>query len=42
VVAVGGPPLATRADQVPVEAVFEAWCGVESQLQLALQRPRAV
>jgi len=25
-----------------VEAVFEAWCGVESQLQLALQRPRAV
>lgn len=26
VLTVGGPPVTTRADQVPVEAVFDAWC----------------
>jgi heptosyltransferase-2/heptosyltransferase-3 len=34
VLAVGGPPRATRADQIPAEAVFEAWHSLaESQAQ---------
>jgi ADP-heptose:LPS heptosyltransferase len=28
VVGVGGPPVSRRADQVPVDAVFSAWCTV--------------
>jgi len=28
VVGVGGPPASRRADQVPVDAVFGAWCSV--------------
>lgn len=33
VVGVGGPPVATRADQVSVEAVFEAWRSLERGVQ---------
>lgn len=28
VIGVGGPPQFTRADQIPVEAVFDAWCSL--------------
>jgi len=28
VLGVGGPPLATRLDQIPVQAVFETWCAL--------------
>jgi ADP-heptose:LPS heptosyltransferase len=31
VVAVGGPPMQQRAEQISVEAVFEAWRGVSAQ-----------
>jgi ADP-heptose:LPS heptosyltransferase len=31
VIGVGGPPVSTRADQVPVEAVFDAWCALRLQ-----------
>jgi ADP-heptose:LPS heptosyltransferase len=35
---VGGPPRFERADQIPVEAVFEAWCSViERTTQAAAQ-----
>jgi heptosyltransferase-2/heptosyltransferase-3 len=42
VLTVGGPPLTLRADQVPVEAVFNAWCRLlgtadERQTTLALR-----
>jgi ADP-heptose:LPS heptosyltransferase len=33
VVGVGGPPVATRADQVSVDAVFEAWRSLERGVQ---------
>ncbi len=35
VVGVGGPPLATRADQVSVETVFEAWRSLNAPLPVA-------
>ena len=28
---VGGPPVTTRADQIPVEAVFAAWCALPAR-----------
>ena len=34
VVGVGGPPVASRLDQIPARVVFEAWCGL-------LARPQA-
>jgi heptosyltransferase-2/heptosyltransferase-3 len=34
VVGVGGPPVATRADQVPVDAVFDAWCSIVEHSRL--------
>lgn|SRR6185437_4033733 len=38
VVGVGGPPASLRADQIPVEAVFNAWCQVLAQRAQALPR----
>lgn len=38
VVAVGGPPLSTRADQVSVETVFEAWRTAVAQIRPAMKR----
>lgn len=35
--ALGGPPHLQRADQVSVEAVFEAWCGLEEAVAAAPQ-----
>jgi ADP-heptose:LPS heptosyltransferase len=35
VVGVGGPPFATRADQVSVDTVFEAWRSLEPRVQPA-------
>lgn len=38
VVAVGGPPRFERAEQIPVEAVFEAWCSLpDAAAQAAAQ-----
>jgi heptosyltransferase-2/heptosyltransferase-3 len=34
VVGLGGPPVASRLDQIPEAAVFDAWCGLLEQLQL--------
>jgi ADP-heptose:LPS heptosyltransferase len=31
VVGVGGPPLASRADEIPEQNVFDAWCGLLAQ-----------
>lgn len=28
VIGIGGPPVSTRVDQIPVEAVFRAWCSL--------------
>lgn len=33
VVGVGGPPAASRADEIPERAVFDAWCGLLDRLQ---------
>jgi ADP-heptose:LPS heptosyltransferase len=33
VVGVGGAPVASRVDQIPEPAVFEAWCGLLERLQ---------
>jgi heptosyltransferase-2/heptosyltransferase-3 len=42
VVSVGGPPLSNRVDQITVDAVFNAWCGIVQELQPpARQRARA-
>lgn len=35
--ALGGPPRLERADQVSVDAVFEAWCGLEEAAAAARQ-----
>ena len=43
VVGVGGPPDSVRADQIPVDAVFDAWCGIVERLPdrtLAARRSR--
>lgn len=33
VVGVGGPPAATRLDEIPERVVFEAWCGLLERLE---------
>lgn len=33
VIGVGGPPVSSRLDQIPEQAVYEAWCGLLEQLQ---------
>jgi ADP-heptose:LPS heptosyltransferase len=33
VVGVGGPPLASRADEIPEQTVFDAWCGLLERLR---------
>ncbi len=38
VIGVGGPPASTRADQVSVDEVFEAWCTVVSRLERSDRR----
>jgi ADP-heptose:LPS heptosyltransferase len=38
VIGVGGPPTSVRADQVPVEAVFDAWCAVLARLETTPRR----
>jgi len=32
VIGVGGPPMATRLDQIPEHVVFDAWCGLLERL----------
>jgi heptosyltransferase-2/heptosyltransferase-3 len=32
VIGVGGPPVSTRADQIPVDAVFDAWRALGDRL----------
>lgn len=48
VVGLGGPPVLARADQISVDAVFQAWCSLadgaaqataESGLELTLSSP---
>ena len=34
VIGVGGPPSASRLDQIPEPAVFDAWCGLLEQLEV--------
>jgi heptosyltransferase-2/heptosyltransferase-3 len=41
VIGVGGPPQSTRVDQIPVEAVFEAWCALLAQLEASPKRQHA-
>lgn len=31
VIGVGGPPVTSRADQIPLEAVFDAWCSLPAR-----------
>jgi heptosyltransferase-2/heptosyltransferase-3 len=38
VIGVGGPPTSTRADQIPVEAVFDAWCAMLARMETAPRR----
>jgi heptosyltransferase-2/heptosyltransferase-3 len=33
VIGVGGPPGASRLDQIPERVVFDAWCGLLDRLQ---------
>jgi heptosyltransferase-2/heptosyltransferase-3 len=40
VTGVGGPPASTRADQVSLETVFEAWRAMVDQLDAAAKPPR--
>jgi hypothetical protein len=39
VVGVGGPPTASRLDQIPEPVVFAAWCGLLDRLQASPVRP---
>jgi ADP-heptose:LPS heptosyltransferase len=39
VIGVGGAPIALRADQVPVEAVFDAWCTLNTQVSKRANTP---
>lgn len=38
VIGVGGPPHSVRADQIPVEAVFDAWCAVVDSIDQTTPR----
>jgi heptosyltransferase-2/heptosyltransferase-3 len=35
VLSVGGPPMSKRADQIPVETVFDTWCTLLQQMQVS-------
>jgi ADP-heptose:LPS heptosyltransferase len=35
IIGLGGPPQLERAEQIPLEAVFEAWCSLERAAQAA-------
>ncbi len=39
VIGLGGPPVSRRADQIPVEAVFDAWCSLLAYREAAADRP---
>lgn len=41
VIGVGGPPHSARVDQISVEAVFEAWCALLTQIEAAPRREYA-
>jgi heptosyltransferase-2/heptosyltransferase-3 len=41
VIGVGGPPDSVRVDQIPVDAVFEAWCGLLAQMETSPRRQPA-
>ncbi|MHB8812406.1 MAG: glycosyltransferase family 9 protein [Steroidobacteraceae bacterium] len=38
VIGVGGPPLASRLDEIPERVVFETWCGLLERLQAGPDR----
>jgi len=42
VVGVGGPPESVRVDQIPVEAVFDAWCRVLDSIDHTSPRRQTV
>lgn len=39
VMGVGGPPVASRADEIPEQTVFEAWCGLLQRLRAGDREP---
>jgi ADP-heptose:LPS heptosyltransferase len=41
VIGVGGPPESVRADQIPVDAVFDAWCAVLARMEASPRRQHA-
>ena len=41
VIGVGGPPETVRADQIPVDAVFDAWCTVLARMEASPRRQHA-
>jgi heptosyltransferase-2/heptosyltransferase-3 len=41
VIGVGGPPYSVRADQIPVDDVFDAWCRLVALKEASLQREHA-
>jgi len=41
VIGVGGPPTASRLDQIPEPVVFEAWCGLLERLRSTIPSPTA-
>jgi heptosyltransferase-2/heptosyltransferase-3 len=38
VIGVGGPPMSVRADQIPAETVFDAWCALLARMETAPRR----
>jgi heptosyltransferase-2/heptosyltransferase-3 len=40
VIGVGGKPASVRVDQIPVDAVFHAWCALRAQMESAPRRPQ--
>ncbi|MBV8853114.1 MAG: hypothetical protein JOY91_06920, partial [Sinobacteraceae bacterium] len=38
VISVGGPPVANRADQIPVETLFNAWRDMVDRLETPARR----
>jgi ADP-heptose:LPS heptosyltransferase len=38
VVGIGGPPVSTRVDQISVDEVFSAWCGLRASTQVGAQQ----
>jgi ADP-heptose:LPS heptosyltransferase len=41
VIGVGGPPESVRVDQIPVAAVFDAWCALLTQMEISPRRQLA-